>query len=1095
MKNNYHAFSRAIRLALFAGTMLLTFATWAQSNATVAITAPAGAESMIPARRAAFGPVWTEAVSGLVVAAIDTNTVANTACAAVTNDLTGTIALVDRGICGFPQKVLSAQTAGAVAVIVCNNVTTLPNQAVVMGGDDMGLVTVPSVMVSYAACQQLRMQLGSGLEVTLMPDGVAPTANEICATATAITPGAHTVDGITSGFGAVFASAFNARWYTYTPESDVVATVSSCAGTTDTRLVVLTGADCVLTNLVVVGSNDDCAADIFGSELSFIAQAGVRYFIYWDDRWEDTGFEFTLSESTLPNVAVTFNADMNNSTVGADGVKVAYAPNTATGIPDVVVLDMADADGDGIWSVTTELTVLDTIGYFFVNGTLAPENFEAVPMECGLPVPAFGINVRPLIVGGETDLPAICFSGCGPCVFTVDDCDEPFVFFSDGAETYTVGESTGPALAPHWAFWPGATVGAQISNEAAAAGGVNSFKMIGNTAQDVLLLLGDRTEGHYRLGWNMNVPAGNKGYFNIQHQLPGNGFWAFEVFFEGGGVGRLALNDDTNREIAFAYPEGAWFNLTMFFDLDNDEARVIVNRSVVGAFKFSDGTTGGVATDLLQLNSVNFYSADATNIWYFDNVEFAQIPDAGVGQYCYTATTIEPGTHTVGTLDCFGGGYFIDSGGALGYGAEWFEYTPTADGWIKVSNCGGGADSRVWIFSGECHDLSIVGVNDDECDLGGGDLYASYREAAVTAGTTYYIMWDDIWEDTGFDFTLEFNETALAEGAFCQSAIPVQPGEQTLEEFVGFAAVGGPRIGTFTTSTTPYSKSNWYSFTPETDGVMGINSCASGSDTYVFVYTGDCADFSSLTLVASNDDSCGASSEITDFAVTAGTTYFIEWVDRFSEDAFFWELTFGVATVDVTFQVDMAVAGADPGGVFVAGSFNGFSNQAMTDDDADGVYTVTLPIEAGSAIEYKFKNGPDGWESINTSLGTNCATGEFGNRVLAVGTTDTTLPEVCFAYCVDCNTVDVDAPTFDQGVSIFPNPTADKLNVRFELPETVDNVQLRMINVLGATVLTRSLGSVQQLNETLDVSQLPAGTYFLQLTSGNLQVNRKVTVE
>jgi hypothetical protein len=58
----------------------------------------------------------------------------------------GAIALVDRGQCGFAIKAANAQAAGAVAMVVANNVAGAP---ITMGGTDP-TITIPSVMVSQA---------------------------------------------------------------------------------------------------------------------------------------------------------------------------------------------------------------------------------------------------------------------------------------------------------------------------------------------------------------------------------------------------------------------------------------------------------------------------------------------------------------------------------------------------------------------------------------------------------------------------------------------------------------------------------------------------------------------------------------------------------------------------------------------------------------------------------------------------------------------------------------------------------------------------------------------------------------------------------
>src|SRR5262249_35837717 len=62
------------------------------------------------------------------------------------NSLTGKIAFVDRGTCNFTDKVLNAQQAGAVAVVIANNVA---GSAFSPGGVERK-VKIPSAMVNQA---------------------------------------------------------------------------------------------------------------------------------------------------------------------------------------------------------------------------------------------------------------------------------------------------------------------------------------------------------------------------------------------------------------------------------------------------------------------------------------------------------------------------------------------------------------------------------------------------------------------------------------------------------------------------------------------------------------------------------------------------------------------------------------------------------------------------------------------------------------------------------------------------------------------------------------------------------------------------------
>ena len=100
--------------------------------------------------------------------------------------------------------------------------------------------------------------------------------------------------------------------------------------------------------------------------------------------------------------------------------------------------------------------------------------------------------------------------------------------------------------------------------------------------------------------------------------------------------------------------------------------------------------------------------------------------------------------------------------------------------------------------------------------------------------------------------------------------------------------------------------------------------------------------------------------------------------------------------VNVTFQVDMNQVTVDPSGVFIAGSFNGFSDQAMT-SAGGGIYTYTASLAQGATIQYKFKNGTGGWEG---SIGAPC--GDGSNRTYLVGSSDATVDLVCFNSCAAC---------------------------------------------------------------------------------------------
>ena len=96
-------------------------------------------------------------------------------------------------------------------------------------------------------------------------------------------------------------------------------------------------------------------------------------------------------------------------------------------------------------------------------------------------------------------------------------------------------------------------------------------------------------------------------------------------------------------------------------------------------------------------------------------------------------------------------------GSETGRNANWYYFVAPADGLITIQSCGGGVDTRVFVHDGACDDLNTIGVNDDYCEMSpGGNQYASYLDACVTSGVTYYIEWDDRWSTSGFNFDFEF---------------------------------------------------------------------------------------------------------------------------------------------------------------------------------------------------------------------------------------------------------------------------------------------------------------------------------------------------
>lgn len=137
------------------------------------INAPENIAGDYAAAGAAFGPPLTAAgLTGDVVLGLDPADSAGPsttdACSPLTNAsaVAGNIALVDRGTCAFTVKVKNAQNAGAIGVVVANNVVGPPAP---MGGADP-TITIPSIMVAQSTGNLIKAEL-PGVNVTMRLGG------------------------------------------------------------------------------------------------------------------------------------------------------------------------------------------------------------------------------------------------------------------------------------------------------------------------------------------------------------------------------------------------------------------------------------------------------------------------------------------------------------------------------------------------------------------------------------------------------------------------------------------------------------------------------------------------------------------------------------------------------------------------------------------------------------------------------------------------------------------------------------------------------------------------------------------------------------
>lgn len=132
--------------------------TWSRSG-LLTVTSPASLAGVYETSTANFGAdVVNDSIflQADVRVADDGFGAGTFACHEIENDLTGKVALVDRGECFFSIKAYNAQQAGALAVIICNyeggNLITMG-----AGGSEASEVDIPVLMMNHSDCQRLRV--------------------------------------------------------------------------------------------------------------------------------------------------------------------------------------------------------------------------------------------------------------------------------------------------------------------------------------------------------------------------------------------------------------------------------------------------------------------------------------------------------------------------------------------------------------------------------------------------------------------------------------------------------------------------------------------------------------------------------------------------------------------------------------------------------------------------------------------------------------------------------------------------------------------------------------------------------------------------
>ncbi len=218
------------------------------------------------------------------------------------------------------------------------------------------------------------------------------------------------------------------------------------------------------------------------------------------------------------------------------------------------------------------------------------------------------------------------------------------VLIEDSFEAYTVGNKiaaeAGVAGNDWWTTWsnaPGSNEDGVVADAQASNGSKSGHLTFG---VDQVLLLGGQESGTFDLEFDIYVPQGKNGYFNILHEFNGGGStWAMQCYLhltnEGNnttsapGHGSLHAGGANVADIPCVYD--AWMHFRLHVDTDADLAQYYytmpggqetkAHEWVWSLDSFGQNTVGR------KLDAMDFYPPKdaATSEYYLDNFKFTRI--------------------------------------------------------------------------------------------------------------------------------------------------------------------------------------------------------------------------------------------------------------------------------------------------------------------------------------------------------------------------------------------------------------------------------------------------------------------------------------
>lgn len=179
-------------------------------------------------------------------------------------------------------------------------------------------------------------------------------------------------------------------------------------------------------------------------------------------------------------------------------------------------------------------------------------------------------------------------------LWSTDECETQECQLFDDFEGYANGANISTRNPNLWKKWSNSARDGRTSRDRAQSGS-QSMEINRNQfgEQDIVFRLGNKSNGKYKVAWDMYINRNDRAYFNIQNS---------ESNLKPKGVVYFEYND---RDYNY---QGKWMKVELYIDLDNNKLSMYFdNRQVAGG------------NYTANLGGINFYAVDDAH-FYIDNM-------------------------------------------------------------------------------------------------------------------------------------------------------------------------------------------------------------------------------------------------------------------------------------------------------------------------------------------------------------------------------------------------------------------------------------------------------------------------------------------